>query len=100
MTPQELLEQQAKTLIAIKADLDAQGDTLKGIRAELVEQRKEHLNGNEKVNVVNFNMPLMALAGLMVKIALASVPAFVVLWLLAMALQTVIAMLVFQGRIW
>ncbi len=76
-TPLDLLSEQTALLAKIQEEI-------KLLRADQIRIALDQEDADEEsypadVSVINFNMPFMALVGLLVKIALASIPAALIL---------------------
>jgi hypothetical protein len=85
--PTELLSLQLQTLERISQIQLNQNSTLEDIRVQqeelqkaLITANQQHTNSaNNQVEIIDFNMPFTALVGILVKIALASIPAAIIL---------------------
>lgn len=85
-SPTDLLARAVQQLAALNqrtADLLAQQEQAAKERAELTAAVKA-LNGVRYTKVIDLNMPFWNLAGFLVKVALASIPAYIVLGALAL----------------
>jgi hypothetical protein len=61
------------------SEITVSPNQLDNILAELEYIRKKGVQDNYGVSIENFNMPFFALVGLMLKVALASIPAILIL---------------------
>jgi hypothetical protein len=81
-TPTELLQAQVQLLTEIKqahefelGQLRQQTEQLQRFLKSLTDQQAGTARGLRQVKIVDFNMPFMALVGILTKFALASIPA-------------------------
>jgi hypothetical protein len=85
--PTELLSLQLQTLERISQIQVNQNSALEGIRVQqekfqtafIAANQQRMNNGINQVKIIDFNMPFSALVGIIVKIALASIPAAIIL---------------------
>lgn len=79
----QLLQAQVSSLTEI-AELQRQ-------QIKALEQIKLHSGGRTSVKIEDFNMPFMNLVGLLVKVALASIPAAIILTIVYFIIAFIIA---------
>jgi hypothetical protein len=86
----ELTQLQREQIGDINA-LSAQNERIIGLLATIADNQGKSGTGFSRVKIEDFNMPFWALAGIIIKIALASIPAWLILALSGFILWFVIA---------